>query len=205
MPIYVNKNDQQLGPYEEHVVMDQLRSGQLSPTDLGIRQGDSAWQSLGDLFPGVAYEQATSPAGADRVGGTARSSTGTAAVASTPKKGGCLKGALIGAGLLFLLLGIAVAAGSRYIPSTACDLAESDARKIDKLRSDLDKATTNGDFDKIGPLQIELTEELAGAATTQRYCNDDKFRDNAIGISGGVLGFVGLLMAVIGLFVGRRK
>ncbi len=207
MPIYVNKNDQQLGPYKDHTVIEQLRSGQLSPTDLGIRQGDSAWQSLGDLFPGVGLQSAAaSTAGvADRVPGIASSATGTAAAASTPKKGGCLKGSLIGAGLLFLLLGVVVAVGTRYIPSTACDLAESDARKIEKLRADSDKAQKNGDFDKIGPLQTELAEELSGAAATQRYCDDDKARNNMIGISGGILGFIGLLMAVIGLFVGRRK
>jgi hypothetical protein len=103
------------------------------------------------------------------------------------------------------LLGVGTVIGSRFIPSVSCDLAESDARKIDKLKADIDKAKRDGDFDEIGELQLELDEELAGATATQRYCNDDKFRDNLIGGAGGVLGALGALMALIGFFVGRRR
>jgi hypothetical protein len=128
-----------------------------------------------------------------------------AASTAPPRKGGCLKFGIIGTGLLFLLLGIGVVIGSRFIPSVSCDLAESDAHKIDKLRSDLKKATEEGKFDRIGPLQIELNRELPGAAASQEYCNDEKFRNNLIGGAGGVLAAIGFLMALIGLFIGRRK
>ena len=200
MPIYINKDGQQSGPYEDHIVIDQLKNGTLSPNDLGVRHGESAWQRLDDMFPGVGVSQPEPPI---------RAAAPVSSVApSTPvvkKGGGCLKIGLIVVGLMFLLLGAGTAIGSRFIPSVSCDLAESDARKIDKLRADLDKATKDGKFDKIGPLQIELQEELAGATVSQRYCNDDKFRDNLIGVAGGVLGAVGFLMALIGLFVGRKK
>ena len=53
MPIYINKNGQQSGPYEDHIVVDQLRNGTLSPSDMGIRHGDPSWQKLGEMFPGV--------------------------------------------------------------------------------------------------------------------------------------------------------
>src|SRR5215216_6722873 len=53
MPIYVSKNQQQFGPYEDRVVVDQLRSGMLSPNELGIRQGEASWSRLGELFPGI--------------------------------------------------------------------------------------------------------------------------------------------------------
>lgn len=203
MPIYVNKNNQQLGPFEDHDVIDQLRIGQLSPTDLGIRQGDSAWEKLGDMFPGVGATSYTEPP----VGAKAAANVGdaTASAVPTAKKGGCLKAGLIGTGLLLLLLGIAVAAGSRFIPSTSCDLAKADAEKIDKLESDIEKAKSDFKYDRVGPLQRELDSTLAGASVSERYCDNDKFRDNMIGIAGGVVGFIGLLMAVIGLFVGRRK
>ncbi len=204
MPIYINKDGQQSGPYEDNVVIDQLRSGILSPSDMSIRHGDSSWQRLGDLFPGVAPEARATPsipippplmAGGDAV----------ASASPASKKGGCLKGGLIGAGVLFLLLGIAVAAGSRFIPSTACDLAKSDDERIDKLERDIEKAKSDFKYDRIGPLSLELQEATAGYEVSQRYCDNDKFRDNMIGIAGGVIAAVGFLMAIIGLFVGRRK
>jgi hypothetical protein len=59
MPIYINKNGQQSGPYEDHIVIDQLRSGVLLPDDMAIRHGDASWQKLTDMFPGVG--QAAAP------------------------------------------------------------------------------------------------------------------------------------------------
>jgi hypothetical protein len=53
MPIYVSKDQQQLGPYEDQIVIDRLKSGTLSPDDLGIRQGDHSWRRLSELFPGI--------------------------------------------------------------------------------------------------------------------------------------------------------
>jgi hypothetical protein len=81
MPIYINKNGQQSGPFEEHVVLDQLRTGHLSPDDLAIRQGEAAWSRLSDLFPGVAGA-AASAAGARAFAGAA-TPPGMAAVASS--------------------------------------------------------------------------------------------------------------------------
>ena len=205
MPIYVKRNNQQSGPFDDEIVIDRLRTGQLSPTDLGIRQGGSAWQSLGDMFPGVAPSGTASAGAADRFAAGAGAPGGTASVASSPKKGGCLKGALIGTGLLLLLLGIAVAAGSRFIPSTSCDLAKSDEERIDKLERDIEKAKSDFKYDRVGPLSLELQAATAGYEASKRYCDDDKFRDNMIGIAGGVLAVVGVLMAIVGLFVGRRK
>ena len=194
MPIYINKDGQQSGPYEDHIVIDQLRSGVLSPRDMGIRHGDATWQKLGEMFPGVGAAEPKPVA----------SQASAAAGAAPPKKGGCLKFGLIGTGLLFLVLGIGVAAGSRFIPSVSCKLAEDDAHRIDKLRSDLKKATEDGKFDRIGPLQLEINQQLSGAEASQKNCYDEKFRDNLIGGAGGVLGALGFLMALIGLFVRRR-
>ena len=52
--IYIYKNNQQSGPYEEHLVLDQLKSGMLAPEDLAVRHGDSQWQPLRNMFPEVA-------------------------------------------------------------------------------------------------------------------------------------------------------
>lgn len=200
MPIYINKDGQQSGPYEDHIVIDQLKNGTLSPNDLGVRHGESAWQRLDEMFPGVGFSQPEPPL---RVAVPVSSVAPVAPVAK--KGGGCLKIGLIVVGLMFLLLGAGTAIGSRFIPSVSCNLAESDAQHISKLRADLDKATKDGKFDKIGPLQIQIQEELSGAEVSERYCNDDKFRDNLIAVAGVVLGAVGFLMALIGLFVGRRR
>lgn len=202
MPIYINKNGQQSGPYEDHIVIDQLRSGVLSPDDMAIRHGDASWQRLADMFPGVGVANAPDPSPIG-VSGAAVGQVASAAPAA--KKGGCLKGGLIGVGILFLLLGIAVGAGSRFIPSTSCDLAKSDQEKIDKLKRDIEKAKSDFKYDRVGPLQVELDSELSGYEVSKKYCDEDKFRDNMIGIAGGVVAAIGFLMAVIGLFVGRRR
>lgn len=51
MQIYINKNGQQLGPFEESVVLQMLKNGQLSPNDLGFKQGQQQWQKLEVMFP----------------------------------------------------------------------------------------------------------------------------------------------------------
>lgn len=51
LPIYVARNNQQFGQFDENKVSEMLRSGQFLPTDLGIRQGNQHWQQLSVLFP----------------------------------------------------------------------------------------------------------------------------------------------------------
>lgn len=48
--IYLYKNNQQFGPYDETNVKQWLQNGQCSPNDLGIRQGMTEWKSLRELF-----------------------------------------------------------------------------------------------------------------------------------------------------------
>ncbi|CAN5382182.1 hypothetical protein BH10ACI1_BH10ACI1_12340 [soil metagenome] len=50
LPMYINKNNQQLGPYSPEQVLSMLNSGQLSAFDMAIRQGDSQWQPLSSYF-----------------------------------------------------------------------------------------------------------------------------------------------------------
>ncbi|MBX7169338.1 MAG: DUF4339 domain-containing protein [Pyrinomonadaceae bacterium] len=86
MQIYINKNNQQLGPFEESKVLEMLGSGQLSPNDLAIRQGENQWQRLGGFYP-----QFEAPIVAK-----------SAAKEPTPKKS--RTGLLLGCGGFFLLL-----------------------------------------------------------------------------------------------------
>ena len=40
MQIYINRNGQQLGAFEESKVIEMLRNGQLSPNDFCIKPGE---------------------------------------------------------------------------------------------------------------------------------------------------------------------
>lgn len=48
--IYLYKNNQQYGPYDEASVRQWLQNGQCSPDDLAIRQGMKEWKPLETLF-----------------------------------------------------------------------------------------------------------------------------------------------------------
>ena len=64
MQIYVSRNNQQLGPFEEAKVLEMLGSGGLAANDLAIRQGEQQWQPLARLFQGVAVSNPATPAAA---------------------------------------------------------------------------------------------------------------------------------------------
>lgn len=85
MSIYIFKNNQQSGPFEEAKVLEMLRDGQLSSDDMAVRQGASEWQKLGSLFPNVGGVSASVAA-----------ATPTAAKKSR-------KGLLLGCGGFFLI------------------------------------------------------------------------------------------------------
>jgi hypothetical protein len=51
MKMFINKNGQQHGPFDEAKVLEMLRSGQFSPNDFGIKDGQQSWQKLGEMFP----------------------------------------------------------------------------------------------------------------------------------------------------------
>lgn len=61
MQIYINKDNQQLGPFEETKVLEMLGNGQLSTNDLGIRQGENQWQNLGKLYPQFVQKAVITP------------------------------------------------------------------------------------------------------------------------------------------------
>jgi hypothetical protein len=60
MPIYIYKNNQQYGPYEDAAVLDWLRTGRCSLDDLACREGMNQWQPLKILFPASATPQINS-------------------------------------------------------------------------------------------------------------------------------------------------
>lgn len=54
MQIYVTRNNQQLGPFEEAKVLEMLGNGELSTTDMAIRHGEQQWQPLAVMYQGIA-------------------------------------------------------------------------------------------------------------------------------------------------------
>lgn len=102
--IYIYKDNQQSGPYEDNVVLDQLHAGLLSPDDRAIRHGETQWQSLGVLFPNIGATRPARPvqftAAAEMAAFTATATDSEAQFRNTivPKIffGLCLLGAIVG-------------------------------------------------------------------------------------------------------------
>ncbi len=98
MQIFINKNGQQLGPFEEEKVLEMLRNGQLLPNDFGIKQGQQSWQKLGEMFPQPIQSASIPPINKPNVQVNQHT--------PTPQKSGSSKGlmfGLIGCGGLILL------------------------------------------------------------------------------------------------------
>ena len=119
MSIYITKNNQQSGPFDESKVLEMLNNGQLSPDDFAIRQGGTQWQKLGEMFPN-AGRQAAGQAGFGQPVGQPQAPNQPSPAqpvnqevnqpAAAPKKSrkgllfGCL-GILLFAGLVLAVLG----------------------------------------------------------------------------------------------------
>jgi hypothetical protein len=202
MPIYINKNNQQSGPYEDHVVIEQLRGGYLSPNDLGIRHGETTWRRLGDLFP----EAAARPAERTAPTPSAMPRPMAAQMASTPPKaaGGCRKPlgwTILGFGLLLMLGGALAFVGTFAVYSSiSCDLAEIDNKKIDELAKKYEAA--KGSDEEI-EIEIELKREIAGAEQSNKYCADEKATKRMFQIGSIAVVLVGFIMLITGFFIRR--
>lgn len=50
MQIYINKNGQQLGPFDETKVVEMLNNSEISENDFIFRQGDTEWSKVSKLY-----------------------------------------------------------------------------------------------------------------------------------------------------------
>jgi GYF domain 2 len=99
MKMFINKNGQQHGPFDESRVLEMLRNGQLSPNDFGIKDGQQSWQKLGEMFPQPKQAAIIPPINKPNVQVNQQ-------FTPTPQKSGSSKGlmfGLIGCGGLILL------------------------------------------------------------------------------------------------------
>ena len=196
MPIYINQNNQQSGPYEDHVVIDRLQSGELSPNDMGIRQGGTTWERLGDIFPGAVpkgdiTEQET---GADPA---------TAAAIVPAPKGGCRKifgWTVFVLGILMMLGGFGAAAVNRTIDHPLCQNADRYAREAEEAQREVQAARGT-------PREAEalrkMTDKTTSLKVSTKSCADmtDYYRWWFIALLG--IGAFGFVIALIGFFVRR--
>lgn len=63
MEVWIGRNGERHGPYQEEQVRDWLRSGELSPDDLAWYEGLADWRPLSILFPQDKPAPAASPYG----------------------------------------------------------------------------------------------------------------------------------------------
>lgn len=61
MEVWIGRDGERHGPYQEEQVKEWLRSGQLSPADLGWYDGLADWQALSVLFPLDKPQPAANP------------------------------------------------------------------------------------------------------------------------------------------------
>jgi hypothetical protein len=204
MQLYIYRNNEQTGPFDEESVLSRLRSGALSPDDLGIRQGETKWSSLGDLFAGRIPEPtlfASVPPIPTAAAGQA------SATAPTAKKsaGGCrlaLGWMMLVFGLLMFLGGLSVTLSAPYLYyMPLCPIAERDYATIEDLKKKYDAAD---EYDKDG-LRYELAQAIDSYDSSSRMCADERATRQLFMIGGGAVAAAGFLMAVIGFFVRRVR
>lgn len=61
MEVWIGRDGERHGPYQENDVRDWLRSGKVSRQDLGWYEGLADWQPLSVLFPDVVVDAPTAP------------------------------------------------------------------------------------------------------------------------------------------------
>jgi GYF domain 2 len=63
MQIYINKDNQQLGPFDEEKVKEMLAKGEVYKNNLCIREGDTNWQPLEVFYPNIGYKDSSGGSG----------------------------------------------------------------------------------------------------------------------------------------------
>lgn len=157
MAIYINRNNQQSGPFEEGVVIAQLQNGELSPDDLAIRQGDSQWQPLRIMFPNVekgTETQSQIPSAAPNH----QPSGENFAVHKTVKTGGgcrrVLSTILLILGILLTIGGFGLAIFNRVMPDHIL------CREADQLQKEVEQLTKDRDSARGTPRDADVSRKL---------------------------------------------
>ena len=206
MQLFVYKNNQQLGPFDENAVLDQLRNGQLSPDDLGIREGETNWTRLGDIFAGrLQFNEPPAPAFTPPVqaGGQAFSTP----VATAPKSGGgCRKAAgwtILSIGILMFTIGGIVAIATPLAYTTPlCPIADQDKADIDKLLQEYQRVKGTPEEYSV---KFQLDQKMKGYESSSALCANELSTKRLFQFGGIGAAVVGFFMVVIGFFIQRVR
>ena len=202
MSIYIFKNGEQSGPFDEAIVLEKLRIGQLSRKDLAIRTGGTEWQPLGVLFPDVA--KASQPPAPAAPPFQAPAVAATFAAEPVPAaKGGCrpvFGWLLLVFGLLLFLGGISGSGVNRMIQPRVCETA-------DEYNTEGDRAIKDADAAKDTPRQAELEakakDKLESAQIWLRGCIEARSTHIMFLIALLAAAGTGFLLMIVGFFVRR--
>ena len=151
MLIYIYKNSQQSGPFEESIVSGWLKNGQLSPEDMACRQGDQTWKPLKVFFPNV--QSASLNQGANFA------TVNTRADNLDQKKGGSkiFLYLLLGFGVLILVGAIGIAA--IFMMSRSNRSAETSNLSNNNLNSNSSNVNSTNSNARV-PNSAELNDKL---------------------------------------------
>ena len=193
MSIYIYKNNQQTGPFEESKVLEMLGGGQLSPNDMGIRSGESQWQPLANLFPRVILStpQATSP------------------MANGVTNNGCRR--IFGIGLL--ILGFFLFIGGSFFPvknalrsnggqNLACQNAGKAKQKADESFREYEKSKGTNAEAKIAE---ELKQNIGIVRMWSETCSELNSSHRRWMIILTILGGFGFILTIAGFFISRVR
>jgi hypothetical protein len=191
MQIYINKNGQQLGPFDEANVAEMLQNGKLLLTDLAIREGESEWQALSKLLPN------TDLSGDDFVPDFGR---------KHQSKSGCLPNMLIGFGAICLSLGLIFGGiGLTATQHDECSLYAKYNAASEKVFEELGDLkdfplTKIDELSKTDRAKIEKYEEARKIADTYlKPCMVRKGEDRFRTIISIPFLFVGILSLIFGM------
>lgn len=134
MQIYISKNNQQLGPFDDARVLEMLRSGELSADDAAIRRGENEWRKLGYYFPNSV--NVPNNINIPNVANIAPAKP----AAETPVKGKSRKGLFLGCGGI-VLVGLLIAAVLGFLAFRNLNPADSTENLPDSI-----KTATYGEF-----------------------------------------------------------
>ncbi|MEP7212026.1 MAG: DUF4339 domain-containing protein [Acidobacteriota bacterium] len=201
MQLYIYRNNERTGPFDEESILTQLKSGTLSPDDLGIRQGETNWTRLGDIFASRIPESSV-------LGSVAQAATGQNFAPATAKKSGA--GCRVALGWIMLVLGLmmtiggaGLAAATPFIYSMPlCPIAESDYAKLEGLKKKYDAA-------KGTPFEygagFELKQAIDSYDSSSRMCAEERGTRQLFIIGGVAVAVVGFFTAIIGFFLRRVR
>lgn len=203
MQLYIYRNGQQMGPFDENDVLERLRNRSLSPEDLGIRVGESNWSRLGDIFAGrLPSPEPVTSFSPPQAAGQAFVSPG-----ATPKAtGGCRKPLgwiVLIVGLLMFLGGGLVAVATPFGYSTmSCDVADQKSAKVEELKKKYDAAKGRPDEFAI---RVEFEQELNSFRLWNEGCSRERSTKRMFQVGSIAVALFGFLLFVVGFFIRRVR